>query len=162
MSEEEKPKIFFYVKVPKGQERTLAIVLFRRAQFTGSRVRSILFLEQFRGFLVLEANSSRDVKELVSQVPKVKSVAEGAVAFHEIERYVIPEKPVIELNVGDIVVIMSGAFKGEKARVKSVSKARGEVTVSLLGYEKFDITLSMSKVRLEERAGEESGEESKG
>ena len=67
------------------------------------------------------------------------------------------EKPPIKgLDIGDIVELISGPFKGEKAKVIRVDKGKEEVTIELIeATVPIPVTVKADYVRILEKKEEE-------
>jgi len=58
----------------------------------------------------------------------------------------------VELNVGDIVEILSGPFRGEKGKITRINEPKKEITLELLeAVVPIPLTISMNVVRLVEK-----------
>jgi transcriptional antiterminator NusG len=81
------------------------------------------------------------------------------VSFSEIERYIV-RKPIIEeLNENDIVEVIGGPFKGMRAKITRIDKAKAEVTLELLEATfTLPITVNSDYVKLVRKSEGESGE----
>jgi transcriptional antiterminator NusG len=55
----------------------------------------------------------------------------GEVPFDEIEHFLVPKPAVAGMEVGDIVELISGPFRGERARIIRIDEAKEEITVEL-------------------------------
>ncbi len=99
------------------------------------------------------------VERLCRGVPHIRGVLEGVVDMGEIEHLLVPRGTVVDLNVGDIVELVSGPFKGEKAKVIRVDEHKEEATLELLEASvPIPVTVPGSSVRIIEK--EEREEES--
>ena len=59
-------------------------------------------------------------------------VTKGVISAEALDRFIVT-KPVIEdLKSGDSVEVISGPFRGLKARITNVDKLKEEVTIELL------------------------------
>jgi len=146
------------------------------ARLTGSgsltdldeEIMSILHPTGMRGYVFVEASALHHVEKLigrsggrdpssrrgVNQTPlkNAKSVLPGEAPLEDILPYLEPKSVTHGIEIGCIVEIISGAFKGEKARVLSVQDTKNEVSLDL--YENpIPMTISMSgdHVRVYER-----------
>ena len=101
----------------------------------------------------LESVSSVSVNQ--SPLRNAKNVLPGEAPLEDILPYLEPKAVTSGIEVGCIVEIVTGAFKGEKARITSVSESKEEVSMEL--YEQIiPMTLNMrgDHVRVIERVGE--------
>ncbi|MFX0044660.1 MAG: transcription elongation factor Spt5 [Candidatus Hermodarchaeota archaeon] len=96
------------------------------------RVKAILVPETLRGYVFLETLEFRDVEIAISGVPHVRGRVGGKVSFEEIDKFLVPKPAAEGLSMGDVVEIISGPFKGERAKVARVDAAKEELILELL------------------------------
>jgi transcriptional antiterminator NusG len=96
------------------------------------RVKAILVPETLRGYVFLETLEFRDVELAISGVPHVRGRVSGKVSFEEIDKWLKPKPAAEGIMIGDVVEIISGPFKGERARVARVDAAKEELILELL------------------------------
>jgi len=99
------------------------------------------------------------VEEAIAGIRHVRSRVPGVVSFSEIERYVV-RKPIIEeLSENDIVEVTGGPFKGMRAKITRIDKAKAEVTLELLEATfTLPITVHSDYVKIVEKAKTAGGE----
>ena len=106
-----------------------------------------------KGYIFIEAAGPHIVDEAISGVRHARARTRGMTTVSAIERFIIT-KPVIEdLNVNDVVEVVSGPFKGSKAKITSIDRVKQEVTIELLeeGFAILPITVHADYVKLVER-----------
>ncbi|MCX8191779.1 MAG: transcription elongation factor Spt5 [Nitrososphaerales archaeon] len=130
-SKENQPKIFA-VKTTGGQERIVANFIATRVLLKEKRVHSIVVLDSLKGYVLLEADNIQVVNEVISGFKHVKSPVPGIIQFSDIERFLITKPIISELEIGDIVEVVAGPFKGMRAKIDRIEEAKSEVTVILL------------------------------
>ena len=158
--EEEKPATkIFAVRTTTGQERNVAKLVAARVEMKKVPVKAILVLETLRGYVFIEANGPHFVEQAIAGIKHVRSRVPGLVSFSEVERYIV-RKPIIEkLGEDDIVEVTGGPFKGMRAKITRIDKAKEEVTLELLEATfTLPITVHSDYVKLVEKAKSESGE----
>ncbi|MFW9910944.1 MAG: transcription elongation factor Spt5 [Candidatus Thorarchaeota archaeon] len=96
------------------------------------RVKAILVPETLRGYVFLETLEFRDVEIAISGVPHVRGRVGGKVSFDEIDKFLVPKPAAEGISTGDVVEIISGPFKGERAKVARVDAAKEELILELL------------------------------
>lgn len=96
------------------------------------RVKAILVPETLRGYVFLETLEFRDVEIAISGVPHVRGRVGGKVTFDEIDKFLVPPPAAEGIGTGDVVELISGPFKGERAKVVRVDSAKEELIVELL------------------------------
>jgi transcriptional antiterminator NusG len=115
-----------------GQERAIAKHIRKKIETKKIDVWSLLIPEPLRGYIFIEAGSIDNVDQAIIGVPHVRSRVVGEVDITELEKFLVP-KPTIEgLHINDIIEIISGPFKGSRAKINRIDVGREEVTVELL------------------------------
>ena len=94
-------------------------------------IRALLVPDVLKGYVLVEAPAPEIVDQAIQGVPHARSVIKGASSVEEVEHFLTPKPAVIGINEGAIVELISGPFKGEKARVKRVDITKEEITVEL-------------------------------
>ncbi|MFH0748599.1 MAG: transcription elongation factor Spt5 [Candidatus Bathyarchaeota archaeon] len=124
--------LIFAVKTTVGQEKNAAGMIEVKAKMNKLDVLSILVPEILRGFIFIEVKSPHVIEEAIAGVKHVKSKITGKVQLSEIEKY-LESKPIIDaLDVGYVVEVTGGPFKGMRALVTKINKVRNEATLELL------------------------------
>ena len=127
---EGKPQIIV-VKTSIGHEKIVAEAIAGRVKRRGAKVYSLLSPATLRGYLLVESDDIDEFKNLIKGIPKVRGVVEGSTGMGEISHFLTPKPLVAGIVEGDIVELVSGPFKGEKARVQQIDEAKEEITVEL-------------------------------
>lgn len=96
------------------------------------RVKAILVPETLRGYVFIETEEFRDVEIAIAGIPHVRGRVGGKVSLAEIDKFLLPKPAAEGIASGDTVEIISGTFKGERARVKRVDSAKEELVLELL------------------------------
>lgn len=157
--EEEYPTKIFVVKTTTGQERNVGRLVAARIEMNKIPIKSILVPDTLKGYVFFEADGPHFVEEAIAGIRHVRSRVPGLVSFSEIERYIV-RKPIIEdLGENDVVEITGGPFKGMRAKITRIDKAKAEVTLELLEATfTLPITVHSDYVKLVEKAKTKSGE----
>jgi len=157
-NEESATKIFA-VKTTTGQEKNVARLVAAKVEMTKIPIKAILVPETLRGYVFMETEGPHFVEEAITGVKHVRSRIPGIVSFSEIERYIVRKSIIEELNENDIVEVIGGPFKGMRAKITRIDKAKAEVTLELLEATfTLPITVNSDYVKLVEKSRSESGE----
>ncbi len=119
------------VKTSIGHEKAVADSLASRAKTKPIGVFAILSPATMRGYVLVEAMNTDALKELVKGVRRTRGLVNGETTFGEIAHYLTPKPIVSGIVEGDIVELIAGPFKGEKARVQQIDESKEEITVEL-------------------------------
>ena len=149
----------FAIKTTTGQEKNVARLMAAKVGMEKVPIRAILVPEALKGYVFVEAEGPHLVEQAITGVRHVRSRIPGIVGFSEIERYIV-RKPVIdELSEEDIVEVTGGPFKGMRAKITRIDKAKAEVTLELLEASfTLPITVNSDYVKIVEKDRRESGE----
>jgi transcriptional antiterminator NusG len=124
----------FAVKTSIGHERIVADAIENKALRKGSEVFAILCPQPMRGYIFIESRNPDALQELLKGVKKVRGIVRGEagkIPMEEIEHFLAPKPLVSGIVEGNIVELIAGPFKGEKARVQQIDEAKEEITVEL-------------------------------
>jgi len=158
----EKKGVLFTVKVPAGQEFSVMRLLFKRAEYGGLRIKSMIFVPGLKGYIFVESDREYDVRMLTGGVRRAKLLPGRPVSFEELSDVLIREPEVIQVKPGDIVKIVKGNFKGYRARVISQvfgGRGRKYVAVKLLNIDRdWEVQVPVDSIRIERRAEEAAPE----
>lgn len=133
--QEEKPSSdskFFAIRTTGGQEHIVANILQNKINAKGLGIRSILALDNFKGYIIVEAQDSNVAYEALSGIRHARGQIRGELPFKDIEGYLIKKPVVSDLTVDDTVEVIAGPFKAMKAKITRVDYEKQEATVVLL------------------------------
>lgn len=143
-----------------GQEQSMSEQLARRAENRPHlEIYSILLPGGLKGYIFVEAESIDHVELLVEGVRHIRkrprSTRAEEIPIDQLENFLIP-RPVIEgVDINDIVEVITGPFKGSRARIIDINIGKEEVTVELLAMDlQIPVTLSGESIRVIEKATE--------
>ena len=123
---------FFAIRTTGGQERIVANLLQTRVNAKKLQIRSILVLDSFKGYIIVEAPDSNVAYEALAGIRNVRGQIRGDLPFKDIEGYLVKKPVVSELNANDTVEVIAGPFKSMKAKITRVDYEKQEATVVLL------------------------------
>ena len=142
------------VKSSIGHERAVADAIYARARAKDVGVFSILVPANFRGYVYVESMNPDRLEEIVRGLRRARGVVKGegestGISFSEIEAYLTPKPIVSGIMEGDIVELVAGPFKGEKARVMKIDETKEEITVELFeAMVRIPVTVRGDSVRV--------------
>jgi transcriptional antiterminator NusG len=123
---------FFAIRTTGGQERVVANLLQTRANTKKLQIRSIIVLDGFKGYIIVEAPDSNAAYEALAGIRHVRGQIRGDLPFKDIEGYLVKKPIVSELSTNDTVEVIAGPFKAMKAKITRVDYEKQEATVVLL------------------------------
>jgi transcription termination/antitermination protein NusG len=123
---------FFAVRTSGGQEHVVANILQNKVNTKKIRICSILVLDSFKGYIIVEAPDSNVAYEALAGIRHVRGQIRGELPFKDIERYLVKKPVVSDLTVDNTVEVIAGPFKSMKAKITRVDYEKQEATVVLL------------------------------
>jgi transcriptional antiterminator NusG len=142
--------VIYVVKVTANQEKVVAEMIAREARAqrkartdmqVGKEIYSVLYTTGLKGYILVEADQPGTVEDIALKVPKTKGLllkkkgdleSAGTVPIEELEKTIMPTPTVLNVVKGDLVELIAGPFKGEKARVARIDTGKNEITVELI------------------------------
>jgi transcriptional antiterminator NusG len=157
MNDEVKNEAAIYVvKTTANQERTVANLIEKVAKKEHLGIHAILAPDELKGYVLVEAEGPEVVDQVIQNVPHARTMVKGQSSFAEIAHFLVPKLTVTGITEGSIVELISGPFKGEKARVKRVDATHEEITVELFeAMVPIPVTVRGDNVRILKREEEE-------
>jgi len=157
--EEEKPQIFA-LKTTANREDQVVDFVSSHVLKKQLEVYSIVRPHGMRGYVFMEAKDKLSAQEAFSGVPYAKGLLDKPVQYEEIAPMLEQAKATINIQKGDIVEIISGPFKREKAKISRFDQQKEEVIVELLeAAVPIPITLKIDSVKVIRREDEEEEKE---
>jgi transcriptional antiterminator NusG len=151
--------IVLVLKTQVGQERRVAEALGNKARRFGLPVLSLLAPAELRGYVFIETTDPVVLEKGVRGVSYARALIKDPFTnqpketpFAEIAHFLTPVSAVAKIAEGDIVELVSGPFRGEKAKVTRVDDAKEEITVELIeSMVPIPITVKGEHVRVLEK-----------
>ena len=142
----------YALKTSAGQERNVARLLARKARtIDGIGISSILVPESLKGYILVESSTKIDLRNPDLKVQHLRGVVEGSVGitFEEVKRFLKPEPIISSIQKGSIVELISGPFKGERAKVVRIDESREEVVLELIeAAVPIPVTVKADQIRI--------------
>lgn len=149
----------FVVRTTVGREAQVVDFLASNAKKTKS-VHAVFFPHGMAGYILVEADNPDIIKEISAGVPYVGGVLRTQTKMEEIEHMVEFKPEHVEINKGDIVQIIAGPFKGEKAKVTRIDVQKSLVVLELLeAAVPIPITLNLDSVKVLTKAEQQEAEQ---
>ena len=153
------------LKTQIDQEKVVAQSLFAKASQGEKDVYAVLSPVGLRGYVFVEGMNTDRLQEKTREIKKARSfvdrkdisVAKGThipaeTSIEEISSYLVPVSAVIGIEEGDLVELVNGPFKGERARVQRIDQAKEEITVELVdAMVPIPVTVKGDSVKLIEK-----------
>jgi len=140
------------LKTQIDQEKVVVQSLIAKADQDEKDVYAVLSPIGLRGYVFVEGMNTDRMHEKVRDIKKARSFIKGETSIEEISHYLVPVSAVVGIEEGDLVELVNGPFKGEKARVQKVDQTKEEITVELVeAMVPIPVTVKGDSVRVIEK-----------
>ncbi|TFG04827.1 MAG: transcription elongation factor Spt5 [Promethearchaeota archaeon] len=146
----------FPIRTTIGQEKSVAHLIMKRVESMNlTSFKAILVPEQLKGYVFVEAEIAEEVNQACLGLPHIRGKPIGKIELKDVEHFLEPRVSTEGLTVGDLVEIIGGPFKGERAKVTRVDTAKEEVTLELLeSTYPIPIKVNADYIKLVEKASD--------
>jgi transcriptional antiterminator NusG len=145
--------MIYTVKTVVGRENITAELIAAKAKSEGLHIDALVHPEEIKGYVFVEGDIS-DLEKSVQNIPHVRGLIKTPVSIKDIKRFLKPREVEIELDVGDIVEVIGGPFKGERGKVVRYNKIKRECTIELVEVTvPIPLTVSVDLVKVLEKVG---------
>jgi len=139
------------VRTTTGREGVVIDAVVTRIQNKKIPIKSVFYTEDLRGYVFVEGEGEQ-IEAAVKGVTHIRGIVAHNVQLAELEKFLVPEKREIKLDVGDIVEVIGGPFKGEHAKITRVDETKNEITVEMLEAPiPIPVTIASTSVRIHEK-----------
>ena len=150
----------FALRTTANREDQVPDFVSSNAQKKNLQIYSIIRPHGMRGYIFLEASSRQEAEESYKGVPYARGLLPNEVKYDEIKHMLEQIKKEVNIQRSDIVEIIAGPFKREKAKVTRIDQQKEEVVVELLeAAVPIPITVKIDAVKVIRREGEPESEE---
>jgi len=146
----------FGLRVTANREDQVMDFLSSNVKKKKLEVYSIIRPHGMRGYIFVEASTKTEAEQAAQGIPYARGILAKEIAYKEIEHMLEQTKYEMNIKKGDIVEIISGPFKTEKAKVARIEKQKDDVVVELLeAAVPIPITVKMDSVKVIRRDNED-------
>ena len=150
----------FAVRTTANREEQVMDFMDSNIKKKNLQVYSIINGHGMRGYIFVEALTQEDAAQACFGIPYSRGLLPKLVNYAEIEPMLEQVKTPVNIQEKDIVEIIHGPFKKEKAKVKRIDETKEEVVVELLEAAiPIPITVKLDWVKVIRRDSDESSKE---
>ena len=156
-SSEDFPGELYVIRTTANREDQVYEFLQSNIEQKNINIYSIVRAHGMRGYIFIEAPDEMEAQRAAYGVPYARGILKKPVSFDEIGHMLETVKTEVNIQKGDVVEIISGPFKREKAKISRVDKQKEDVVVELLeAAVSIPITLKFDSVKVIRREEESS------
>lgn len=153
--------MIYTIRTTSGREDIVIDILTMRLKSEGYNIKAIFHPAEIKGYVFVEG-SSGDIYKAIHGMMHVRGVIEKPVKLSDIQHFLEFKKDRIKVDIGDIVEIIGGPFKGERGKIQRIDKVKDEATIELLEASiPIPVTISTEFVKVVKKQKKEGEEEVK-
>ena len=138
--------MFYGIRTTVGRENLTTDVIEMRVEHEKIPIYSLLVIPGIKGYIIAESDNEKDIVEGIRGDAKM---IKDPLANDDVFKLIKSEPLMNEIAEGMKVEVLGGPFKGAKAKIMRVNKAKEEVTVELLeGTVPIPITIRADFIRI--------------
>lgn len=118
----------YAVKTTASQEQTVADMIASREE---KSIHAVLAPDSLTSYVMVESDGTAAIERVLDEIPHARGLVPGESTIAEVEHFLSPKPDVEGIAEGDIVELIAGPFKGEKAQVQRIDESKDQVTVEL-------------------------------
>jgi transcriptional antiterminator NusG len=143
--------MIFAIRTIVGREEVVLESLYNRAVKLNIPVKALIHPQEIKGYVFVEGDLE-NVKELIKGVVNVRGLITSPINISELEKFLKPKESKIEVNIGDVIEVISGPFKDTRGKVTRIDTIKREVTIEPLEVSvPIPITIPIEFVKIVEK-----------
>lgn len=152
---------FYVVRAALGKEdKFLDSVWKMLEKKEGHGIYAIFRPETVKGYVFAEAENLTKLVDSLRGIPNFKGCIQSPIQFDEISKYFDKASEQITVNERDIVEVIAGPFKGDRARVVRIVPGKDELVVEPTNMPvPIPVTLSLDDIRVIGDSNVDNGED---
>ncbi|MBI2675351.1 MAG: transcription elongation factor Spt5 [Candidatus Aenigmarchaeota archaeon] len=146
--------MLYSLRTTTGREDIVVDLISTRIRAEHINVKSVFHPGEIKGYIFLEGDLGA-VQKAIAGMMHIKGLIDKPIKIDEVKHFLDYKKERIHVEIGDIIEIIGGPFKGEKGRVSRQSKTKDEITVELLeAATPIPVTIALEFVKVVKKATE--------
>jgi len=143
--------MIFAIRTIVGREEVVLESLYNRVLKYNIPIKALMHPQEIKGYVFVEGDLE-NVKELIKGVVNVRGLVTSPINISELEKFLKPKESKIEVNLGDIIEVVSGPFKDTRGKVTRIDTIKREVTIEPLEVSvPIPITIPIEFVKIVEK-----------
>ncbi|MEM5802002.1 MAG: transcription elongation factor Spt5 [Candidatus Aenigmatarchaeota archaeon] len=143
--------MIYTVKTVVGRENIVLDIIASKAKAEGFNIKALIHPEEIKGYIFVEGDI-KDIEKSIQLIPHVRGLIKKPVEVSEIQKFLQPKQVEVEINIGDLIEVIGGPFKGMKGKVTRYDKIKREVTIEPLEVAvPIPVTISVEFIKVLEK-----------
>ena len=138
----------YTIRTTRGREKLIIENIYFKLKDKNSDIYALFHPKKLRGYVFIEAKDKDSVLSVISHMPNIRGILKEESSVESIEHYLTEKEEKIVFKQGDLVEIIRGPFKKEKAKIKTINEIKGESKIELINsIVPIPITIKLNQLK---------------
>lgn len=124
--------MIFIVRTTVGREKTAMDSIEIKVKNENNPIKVVLSPAEIKGYVFVEGATEEEVRESLKNIPHVRGIIGKEVPNKELDKFMEEKSEQITLKEGDLVEVVGGPFKREKAKIVRLNEQKREAKIELI------------------------------
>jgi transcription termination/antitermination protein NusG len=115
-----------------GREKTVLDSLQIKISSRGEGIKAVFSPAEIKGYLFIEGDSKEKMLDIIKEIHNIRGVLDKEVDPKTLKKYFEIKEEKIDYELGDIVEVVGGPFKREKAKIIRLIEQKREAKIELI------------------------------
>lgn len=121
----------YTIRTTVGRERTVFDSLDAKLKAKNPGVKAMLSPNELKGYIFIEGEEE-DIHKAIQGTPHIKGIINKPIKIDELSNFYSTEVKEVKFKEGDIVEVVGGPFKREKAKIVRIDETKREAKIELV------------------------------
>ena len=122
----------YAVRCVGKKEKYLIDAIENNVRSRGLPVKAVVYIPEIKGYIFVEADDENTVREAIAGNPYSRGMISKPINPDELKHFFEEKEDLVLLKEGDIVEIIGGPLKRDKAKIISIDYAKKEARVEII------------------------------
>ncbi len=121
----------YTIRTTVGRERTVFDSLDAKLKAKNPGIKAMLSPNELKGYIFIEGEEE-DIHKAIQGIPHIKGIINKPIKIDELSNFYSTEVKEVKFKEGDIVEVVGGPFKREKAKIVRIDETKREAKIELV------------------------------
>lgn len=121
----------YTLRTTVGRERTVLDSIDAKLKIRNPGIKSILSPSELKGYMFIEG-TEEEIHAAIQGIPHIKGIINKPLEVKDLANFFTHDIKDIKMKEGDIVEVVGGPFKREKAKILRIDEAKREAKIELV------------------------------
>lgn len=125
--------MIFTVRTTVGREKTaIDSINLKTKHGTEGAIKAVLSLAEIKGYFFVEGDNEENIETFLKTMPHIRGFIKKDVSLDKLNQYFVDKPAEVDIKEGDLIEVMGGPFKREKAKIIRINMQKREAKIELI------------------------------